>query len=88
MESQSKPLSVLLSGRIYEEDEVFIIIQKIVKRLLSYSTSTLFFFMDEKTMKKIFSISPSTKCFLFSPTVNLDYVITVGGDGTILYTAK
>ena len=50
MDSQSKPLSVLLSGRIYEEDEVFLIIQKIVKKLLSYSTSTLLLFMDEKTM--------------------------------------
>ena len=28
------------------------------------------------------------KCQIFSVNVNLDYVITVGGDGTILYTAK
>lgn len=66
------------------------IIQKIVDKLLQYSTKIHFMFMDEKTMKKILVIYPEASCQILTPSNSktIDYVITVGGDGTILYTAK
>ena len=49
---------MLLSGRIYEEEEVTEIIHKIVNKLFQHSPNIKLIFMDEKTMNKILIIYP------------------------------
>ena len=46
--------------------------------------------MDRKTLEKINSLRPDLEAVDFSlhKDAKLTYAVTIGGDGTILYTAK
>lgn len=47
--------------------------------------------MNEKSWKKISDANREIACKIFDKAYHakkIDYVVTIGGDGTILYTAK
>jgi NAD kinase len=50
-----------------------------------------FYFTDAKTMNKMQASKPGYISLEFKPDVHhsiIDYVVTIGGDGTILYAVK
>jgi|JI9StandDraft_2_1071091.scaffolds.fasta_scaffold164798_2 NAD kinase len=83
-------LAVLMVGRIFEEDLVFKLIEKAIGIILSLSP-VLLYFTDARTKDKILEKRPKAAAFEFIPSQHhslINYIITIGGDGTILYAAK
>lgn len=51
----------------------------------------MFYFTDERTLKKVIALHPKIASFEFNPAEDqpkINYIVTIGGDGTILYAAK
>ena len=78
-------------GRIYEQDEVLKIILEAAKLFCKHNHSTTFYFTDERTALKMKDNSAQYDWLTFSTEKHedlIDYIVTFGGDGTILYGAK
>ena len=63
--------------------------------MFGHSHPVHFYFLDERTLNKVMeksfkTIHEVTYCLFDKEKTKeeIDYVITIGGDGTILYTAK
>lgn len=84
-------LAVLMVGRIFEEDEVFKLIEKAIAIIIEVAPDATFYFTDARTHKKVANKHPKVQGKEFVPSQHhalVHYIITIGGDGTILYAAK
>ncbi len=82
-------LKILLSGRIFEETEVFKLVEEVISCFKKLARCE-FFFLNEKTYTKIREVETDDIYYIFESKHReiIDFVVTIGGDGTILYTAK
>lgn len=62
-------ISVLMVGRIYEEEEVFKIIEQAI-RIISTRVEAHFFFTDSRTKDKVLKIFPKLECYEFKAALN------------------
>lgn len=65
-------------------------IERAIEIILSLSP-TLFYFTDSRTKDKVLANHPKAQAKEFIPAQHhslVNYIITIGGDGTILYAAK
>ena len=61
-----------------------------MEEFLKHDPNTIFYFMNDKTTEQIRTIFDGLNCRTAEDWSNtkISLVITIGGDGTILYTAK
>lgn len=84
---------MLIAGRIVEHVEASNLTVEVIKKFSSLHP-TDFYFMDEKTQEVIVTLHSFNggnhyRVFKRKEHAHLmDYVVTIGGDGTILYAAK
>ena len=77
-------------GRIFEEEEVFKLIEQAI-HVIENQTEATYYITDAKTKQKVLNNNASLNCIEFIPSQHhqlITFIITIGGDGTILYAAK
>lgn len=77
-------------GRIYEDEIIFKHIEEALN-IITARTQAAFYFTDARTLDKLTKLHVHITSLEFLPLEHqsqIDYIVTIGGDGTILYAAK